>query len=67
MPKFSCANCKNRHVNCHSTCKIYIKEKEQYAESKQCTKNEELFDSYMMRKKYTTRYKHLKKYGKTYL
>lgn len=34
-PKFTCKDCEDRHVGCHSECKSYIEQKNEYLAQKE--------------------------------
>ena len=67
MPIFSCMECDHRHINCHSTCEVYIREKAEHDKLQREIREENFVDQYITNKKCKARYSQLKKYGKSHV
>lgn len=64
MAIFTCKDCKDRTIGCHSTCKKYIKEKAEYESNLHQYNVGRENDKYRYAKVVEKRSKQLRKYGR---
>lgn len=62
-----CKDCKDRHMNCHSTCKQYIEEKANLINIHTKEKLDGRYHAYLTERKFEARSKQLRKYGRVHV
>lgn len=66
MRGFTCKDCKDRKVGCHSTCEKYNLEKAEFYKIKQTAINDRSIEHYNRDRRFMRRNAQLRHYGKTY-
>lgn len=65
MAAFSCKGCPDRTADCHATCEKYNKEKIEHEKLRKEIKDRNCIDIYKTERRFETRSKYIRKYGKS--